>query len=252
MNRLIAAGMTFLFLGSTALVGAEQQLKIKGPKQVGSSKGKGKKNFKSAGKPLASKNGQKGGKNYIELDSFSFGASNPANVGKSGGAGAGKASLSDINISKNPGPPAKITKANDSASPSLFQDAATGESLGGSNKGLGSPNNGGKGNPPGGNTTHNPVKITKSNDSASPSLFQNAATGESLGGKSNGLGSPGSKGKGKLPGINTTHKPIKINKSNGSASPSLFKSAIPGNSKTFQNNGQGSLINGGNGNSKGK
>jgi type VI protein secretion system component Hcp len=201
MNRLIAAAMTFLFLGSTALAGAEQKLKIKSPKQVGSSKGKGKKNLKSAGKPLTPKNGQKGGKNNIELDSFSFGASNPSNTGKESGSGAGKENLSGLNVSNKPS---------------------------------------------------HPVKITKANDSASPSLFQNAATGESLGGKLNGQGSLGNKGKGKLPGINTTHKPIKINKSNGSASPSLFKSAIPGNSKTFQNNGQGSLINGGNGNSKGK
>jgi hypothetical protein len=36
--------------------------------------------------------------NWIEIDSFSFGASNPTQTGASGGAGAGKVDLSDISL----------------------------------------------------------------------------------------------------------------------------------------------------------
>lgn len=39
--------------------------------------------------------GQKG---WIEIDSFSFGASNPTSVSSTGGAGAGKIDLSDFTI----------------------------------------------------------------------------------------------------------------------------------------------------------
>jgi type VI secretion system secreted protein Hcp len=54
---------------------------------------------------------------YIEISSFSFGASNPISVGSgTGGSGAGKVSLSDF----------AITKELDSSSPQLFQKVITG------------------------------------------------------------------------------------------------------------------------------
>jgi type VI secretion system secreted protein Hcp len=53
---------------------------------------------------------------YIEIFSFSFGASNPTTVGTGTGGGAGKVSLSDISI----------TKKLDTSSPHLFQMVVTG------------------------------------------------------------------------------------------------------------------------------
>ncbi len=53
----------------------------------------------------------------IQIDSFSFGVSNPTTVGSgTSGAGAGKASLSDFSI----------TKIFDSSSPKLFDNAING------------------------------------------------------------------------------------------------------------------------------
>jgi type VI secretion system secreted protein Hcp len=55
---------------------------------------------------------------WIELDSFSFGASNPVSIGTgSTGAGAGKASLSSFNVMKR----------TDSSSPVLFQKCCNGQ-----------------------------------------------------------------------------------------------------------------------------
>jgi type VI secretion system secreted protein Hcp len=55
---------------------------------------------------------------WIELDSFSFGASNPVSIGTgSGGAGAGKVSLSSFNVMKR----------TDSSSPLLFQKCCMGQ-----------------------------------------------------------------------------------------------------------------------------
>ena len=55
---------------------------------------------------------------WIELDSFSFGASNPVSIGTgSTGAGAGKASLSSFNVMKR----------TDSSSPVLFQKCCMGQ-----------------------------------------------------------------------------------------------------------------------------
>jgi type VI secretion system secreted protein Hcp len=55
---------------------------------------------------------------WIELDSFSFGASNPVSIGTgSTGAGAGKVSLSSFNVMKR----------TDSSSPLLFQKCCTGQ-----------------------------------------------------------------------------------------------------------------------------
>jgi type VI secretion system secreted protein Hcp len=53
---------------------------------------------------------------YIEIFSFSFGASNPTSVGTGTGSGAGKVSLSDFSI----------TKQLDASSPQLFQKVVTG------------------------------------------------------------------------------------------------------------------------------
>jgi type VI secretion system secreted protein Hcp len=55
---------------------------------------------------------------WIELDSFSFGASNPVSIGTgSTGAGAGKVSLSSFNVMKR----------TDSSSPVLFQKCCMGQ-----------------------------------------------------------------------------------------------------------------------------
>jgi len=55
---------------------------------------------------------------WIELDSFSFGASNPVSIGTgSTGAGAGKVSLSSFNVMKR----------TDSSSPVLFQKCCQGQ-----------------------------------------------------------------------------------------------------------------------------
>jgi type VI secretion system secreted protein Hcp len=54
---------------------------------------------------------------YIEISSFSFGASNSTSVGSGTGSGAGKVSLSDLSI----------TKKLDASSPQLFQSAVSGE-----------------------------------------------------------------------------------------------------------------------------
>jgi type VI secretion system secreted protein Hcp len=55
---------------------------------------------------------------WIELDSFSFGASNPVSIGTgSTGAGAGKVSLSSFNVMKR----------TDSSSPILFQKCCSGQ-----------------------------------------------------------------------------------------------------------------------------
>jgi len=48
----------------------------------------------------------------IEINSFSFGASNPGTVGSGSGGGAGKVSLSDLTI----------TKTVDSSSPKIFDN----------------------------------------------------------------------------------------------------------------------------------
>jgi type VI secretion system secreted protein Hcp len=57
---------------------------------------------------------------YIEIFSFSFGASNPSTVGSSaGGSSAGKVSLSDFSI----------TKQLDGSSPQLFQKVVTGATI---------------------------------------------------------------------------------------------------------------------------
>src|SRR5580692_7748638 len=100
--------MILWFLGSEGRVGAALQnaTAFKGTKQ-GKLKGvshktKGTQTAKLTGTSI-SKGGN--GKNNIELDSFSFGASNPANVGESGkgtSAGKGKVDTSDLNVgSKN-------------------------------------------------------------------------------------------------------------------------------------------------------
>ena len=57
-------------------------------------------------------------KNAFEIYSFSWGASNPVNIGSaSGGAGAGKVSISSFNIMKK----------TDSASPALFLNCCKGQ-----------------------------------------------------------------------------------------------------------------------------
>jgi type VI secretion system Hcp family effector len=56
---------------------------------------------------------------YIEISSFSFGASNPTSVGSGTGSGAGKVSLSDFSI----------TKKLDASSPQLFQKVVTGTAI---------------------------------------------------------------------------------------------------------------------------
>lgn len=59
----------------------------------------------------------KGMTDYMEIYSFSFGASNPSTIGsQGGGSSAGKVSLSSFNIMKR----------TDSASPTLFQACCTG------------------------------------------------------------------------------------------------------------------------------
>jgi type VI secretion system secreted protein Hcp len=60
----------------------------------------------------------KGLADYMEIDSFSFGASNPSTIGSAGGgSGAGKVSLSSFNVMKR----------TDAASPVLFQACCQGE-----------------------------------------------------------------------------------------------------------------------------
>lgn len=65
-----------------------------------------------------SKDGKK--KDCIEVDSFSWGASNPTSFGRGGGGGTGKVSFQDLHF----------TKATDKASPELFFRCANGEHLG--------------------------------------------------------------------------------------------------------------------------
>jgi type VI secretion system secreted protein Hcp len=58
-------------------------------------------------------------KDTIEVDSFSWGASNPTSFGSGGGGGTGKVSFQDMHF----------TKATDKASPELFFRCANGEHL---------------------------------------------------------------------------------------------------------------------------
>jgi len=58
-------------------------------------------------------------KDCIEVDSFSWGASNPSSFGQGGGGGTGKVSLQDVHF----------TKSTDKASPELFFRCANGEHL---------------------------------------------------------------------------------------------------------------------------
>lgn len=60
---------------------------------------------------------RKGLEKFMEVYSFSFGASNPVSVGASGGMGAGKASVSSFNLMKK----------SDGTSPELFQACCTGK-----------------------------------------------------------------------------------------------------------------------------
>ncbi|MFT3809637.1 MAG: type VI secretion system tube protein Hcp [Micropepsaceae bacterium] len=55
----------------------------------------------------------------IEVDSFSWGASNPTSFGAGGGGGTGKVSMNDVHF----------TKKTDKASPELFFRCANGEHL---------------------------------------------------------------------------------------------------------------------------
>ncbi len=58
-------------------------------------------------------------KDCIEVDSFSWGASNPASFGAGGGGGTGKVSMQDLHF----------TKSTDKSSPVLFAKCASGEHL---------------------------------------------------------------------------------------------------------------------------
>jgi len=58
-------------------------------------------------------------KDCIEVDSFSWGASNPTSFGSGGGGGTGKVSFQDMHF----------TKSTDKASPELFFRCANGEHL---------------------------------------------------------------------------------------------------------------------------
>ncbi len=58
-------------------------------------------------------------KDCIEVDSFSWGASNPTSFGQGGGGGTGKVSFQDMHF----------TKSTDKASPELFFRCANGEHL---------------------------------------------------------------------------------------------------------------------------
>lgn len=60
---------------------------------------------------------RKGLEKFMEVYSFSFGASNPVSVNASGGMGAGKASVSSFNLMKK----------SDATSPELFQACCTGK-----------------------------------------------------------------------------------------------------------------------------
>lgn len=60
---------------------------------------------------------RKGLEKYIEVYSFSFGASNPVSINAGGGMGAGKVSLSSMNLMKK----------SDQTSPELFQGCCTGK-----------------------------------------------------------------------------------------------------------------------------
>ena len=58
-------------------------------------------------------------KDCIEIESFSWGASNPTSFGQGGGGGTGKVSFQDLHM----------TKSTDKASPELFLRCANGEHL---------------------------------------------------------------------------------------------------------------------------
>lgn len=60
---------------------------------------------------------RKGLEKFIEIYSFSFGASNPVSLNAHGGMGAGKVSLSSFNLMKK----------SDGVSPTLFQACCTGK-----------------------------------------------------------------------------------------------------------------------------
>lgn len=60
---------------------------------------------------------RKGFEKWIEIYSFSLGAANPVNIGPGAGSGAGKVSLSGLNLMKK----------TDSTSPTLFQTCCSGK-----------------------------------------------------------------------------------------------------------------------------
>lgn len=60
---------------------------------------------------------RKGLEKFIELYSFSFGASNPVSINSAGGMGAGKVSLSSLSLMKK----------SDATSPEIFQACCTGK-----------------------------------------------------------------------------------------------------------------------------